>query len=307
VTHRGRSTWCTRRRSAELFHRYSIYSLSVAEVRLLCRYLKFRPCSSVSLASSTYFHVRKFALFMILYHSSFVAAPDVVSYFPLPFLAVLGSFWIYFFLVRFRVLALPFLDGFLFSDSVAPSPSNGRSRAVRSSLGIRYLRSFVPGVLFPAFPPRLGRRVLLHPCRGNAGYLLWDLPPPYEHHHDFAFAPSSPTDLPYTRPALIVAARLDLPIRALLLRVLASHVCSAPRARMRSARRRTGTRTPVPRSDSCISWARRWAWRWMRGVRARRGGGYGAGVGRMWKCGRMSVKVLVRVMRTWQVEVAMEM
>ncbi|KAJ6462516.1 hypothetical protein C8R45DRAFT_527144 [Mycena sanguinolenta] len=39
----------------------------------------------------------------------------------------------------------------------------------------------------------------------------------------------SPLDLPYPRPALIIAARLDLPIRALLFRVVALPVGSAQR------------------------------------------------------------------------------
>ncbi|KAJ7861218.1 hypothetical protein B0H14DRAFT_549513 [Mycena olivaceomarginata] len=181
---------------------------------------------------------------MILYHSSFVAAPDVVS--------------------RARAAfsgRLPFLR---LCCALSFQWQIPRGSLV---LGNPLPALVCSWVLFPALPPRLGRRVLLHPCRGSAGYLLWDLPPPYEHHHDLAFAPSSPTDFPYMRPALIFAARLDLPIRALLLRVLASHVCSALGLHMRSTRRRTGTRTLVPPSDSCISWARRWTWRWMRGVR----------------------------------------
>ncbi|KAJ7319378.1 hypothetical protein DFH08DRAFT_391292 [Mycena albidolilacea] len=46
---------------------------------------------------------------------------------------------------------------------------------------------------------------------------------------------------PHPRPGLLVAARLDLPIRALLLRFVASPVCFAPGLRMRSSYRRTCT------------------------------------------------------------------
>jgi hypothetical protein len=100
-------------------------------------------------------------------------------------------------------------------------------------------------------PSALGTKGAPSSLRGSVDYSLWEemsLPPPYEHHHFLAYAPSSPIDLPYPRPALIVASRLDLPIRALLLRVVTSSVCSAPRLRMRSLYRRTCTvcvRIPV--------------------------------------------------------------
>ncbi|KAJ7798015.1 hypothetical protein B0H13DRAFT_2298157 [Mycena leptocephala] len=72
----------------------------------------------------------------------------------------------------FCVLALPFLDAFLFSDSVfvrPPFPTAlhihmGRSSVVRSSLGMHYPCSFVPGVLLPA-PPSKGASSSL---RGSA-------------------------------------------------------------------------------------------------------------------------------------------
>ncbi|KAJ7347343.1 hypothetical protein DFH08DRAFT_159706 [Mycena albidolilacea] len=103
-----------------------------------------------------------------------------------------------------------------------------------------YPRSFFPEDLLPALPSRSGRRVLFHLCRGSSDYLLWEemsLPPAYGHHHDLAFAPSSPIDLPYPRPALT------------------SPVCSAPGPCMRSPYRRTCTvcvRIPV-RIPLCLT------------------------------------------------------
>ncbi|KAJ6522435.1 hypothetical protein B0H10DRAFT_377986 [Mycena sp. CBHHK59/15] len=157
VTHGGRSTWCTRGRSAELFHRYSICSLSVAESR------RDISASGYLLYFSGYY-----------YHSSFVAPPAVVMYFPPPFLAVLGA----------HSGCPSFLSGFarshcLFSTVIRALSFRrrciyihmGGSRAVRSSLGIHYPRSFVPGDLLPPLPPRSGRRVLVHLSRGSADYL----------------------------------------------------------------------------------------------------------------------------------------
>ncbi|KAJ7926461.1 hypothetical protein B0H13DRAFT_2313560 [Mycena leptocephala] len=96
---------------------------------------------------------------------------------------------------------------------------------------------------FPRFYSRCPlRRVLLHLCGERRLSFVGEmsLPPPYEHHHVLAYTPSSPIDLRYPRPALI-AARLDLPIRTLLLRVVVSPVYSAPRLRMRSPYPRTCT------------------------------------------------------------------
>jgi hypothetical protein len=119
----------------------------------------------------------------------------------------------------------------------------GRSRAVRSSLGIHYPCSFVPRDLLPALPPRSGRRVLFHLCGGSADSFVGGdvvataLRAPLRPR----LCPTLPHRPPYPRPALIVAAKLDLPIRALLLRVVASPVCSAPGLRMRSPCRRPVT------------------------------------------------------------------
>ncbi|KAJ7825446.1 hypothetical protein B0H13DRAFT_326315 [Mycena leptocephala] len=98
-------------------------------------------------------------------------------------------------------------------------------------------RGFTPGA-----PSALGTKGAPSSLPGRADCPWWEeisLPPPYEHHHDYI--PSSPIGLPSPRPALIIAARIDLPIRALLLRVVASPVCSTPRLRMRSPYRRTCT------------------------------------------------------------------
>ncbi|KAJ6552366.1 hypothetical protein B0H10DRAFT_1250806 [Mycena sp. CBHHK59/15] len=150
----------------------------------------------------------------------------------------------------FRALTQPFLDGH------APSPSDGAvytyiwadsARCARpwGSVLVRS-RGFTPRA-----PSALGTKGAPSSLRGSADYLLWEemsLSSPYEHHHDLAYAPSSPIDLPYPSLALIVAARLDLPICALLLRVVVSPVCSAPRLRMCTPYRRTCTvcvRIPV--------------------------------------------------------------
>ncbi|KAJ6557112.1 hypothetical protein B0H10DRAFT_1192677 [Mycena sp. CBHHK59/15] len=152
------------------------------------------------------------------------------------------------FLVRFRALALPFLDGH--PRPLLPTTLHIHTYG-RIPRGALILRDPLPALVrsrgfTPPAPSALGTKGARSSFQGERGLSLWEmsLPQPYEHHLDLAFAPSSPVHLPYPRPAPIVAATLDLPIRALLLRVVASPVCSAPGLRMRSPYRRTCTVFP---------------------------------------------------------------
>ncbi|KAJ7792868.1 hypothetical protein B0H14DRAFT_3889612 [Mycena olivaceomarginata] len=75
--------------------------------------------------------------------------------------------------------------------------------------------------LLSALPPRSRRRVLVHLCGGSADY-LWGR---CRCHRPTSTTTTLPLliHLPYPRPALIVSARLHLPIRTLLLRAGTAH------------------------------------------------------------------------------------
>ncbi|KAJ7712185.1 hypothetical protein B0H14DRAFT_3638772 [Mycena olivaceomarginata] len=151
-------------------------------------------------------------------HPSFVTPPDV-----------------------FRTLVLPVLDGLFFSDSVfarsllptALHVHMGRSRAVRSSLGIHYP---IPALVRPETHPPRSLRTRDEGCSfifAGAARIIFGGRRCYCHRPtSTTAAPPLPRPRPSTSPT----------------RALTSPVCSAPGLRMRSPYRRTCTvcvRIPV--------------------------------------------------------------